>query len=78
MLTADNMHTARIEARELHEDLVAVYALFTANADIRRVTYRMEDVERSFRDLAAALGYRVERVEAATAVCHGPGGTTQI
>ena len=73
MLTADTMHTARIEARELHEDLVAVYALFTANADIRRVTYRMEDVERSFRDLATALGYRVERVEAEV-VCHGPGG----
>jgi len=67
MINTANMLKAKMEARQLSDDLVAAYALFTADADMRRVSFRMEDVEASFLTLAGALGYRVERVESEVA-----------
>lgn len=67
MINTANMLKAKMEAHHLHEEIVSAYALLTANADMRRVSFRMEDVEASFLTLAGALGFKVERVESEVA-----------
>lgn len=64
MLNRDKFLTASIDAGDMSRALYAAYwAAYTSDPMDKWSEHQVEKAENLFRDIAAALGYRVERTK---------------